>query len=109
PAAARAVAVWSPRRPAQEAMSRSWLLPSVGVLPVLRLAGGARMRVRQAEQSGRVAAENCALVLLGQERQIVNRAGQVEVPVRVIGGEQQLGLRVDHLEREFQQIGRAHV
>src|SRR5690606_41999868 len=75
-----------------------------GVLPVLRLAGGARMRVRQAEQSGRVAAENCALVLLGQERQIVNRAGQVEVPVRVIGGEQQLGLRVDHLEREFQRL-----
>src|SRR4029078_11995222 len=57
---------------------------------------------RQLEQSRRSAAENIVLGLLRQERQIVDRARQVEIPVRIVRGIQQLGLGVDHAEGAFE-------
>src|SRR5215211_1466361 len=54
------------------------------------------------EQLRGVAAEDVALGGFLKERQIVNRARQVEVPMRIIGRPDQLSLRIDHLEGRFQ-------
>src|SRR5262249_48849266 len=54
------------------------------------------------EQAGGVAAEDVALGLLLEERQVVDDRGQVEVPVRIVGRPDQLGLGVDHLEGGFE-------
>src|SRR5262249_17061707 len=53
---------------------------------------------RQLEQARRGGAENVVFGLLGQERQVVDRARQVEVPVRIVGGVEQPVLRVHHAE-----------
>src|SRR5690349_19302710 len=53
----------------------------------------------QAEHARRVAAENVAFRGLAQERQIVDRARQVEVPVRIVRRIKELRLRLDHAER----------
>src|SRR5262245_43835642 len=58
------------------------------------------------EQLDRVAAEDVALGLLFQERQVVDRRRQVEVPVRIVGRIEQLALRLDALERRLEE---AHV
>src|SRR4029077_5059329 len=59
---------------------------------------------RQLEQPRRGAAENVVLGLLRQEGQVVDRARQVEIPVRVIRGVEQLGLGVDHAEGAFERL-----
>src|SRR5262245_16889303 len=48
------------------------------------------------------AAEDVAAADFAQERQVVDHARQVEVPVRVVRRPHQLGLDVDHLERRFE-------
>src|SRR4029077_16012275 len=54
---------------------------------------------RKLEQPGRGAAQDVVLGLLRDEFEIEDRARQVEVPVRIVGRIEQLGLRVDHAER----------
>src|SRR3954471_19712487 len=49
---------------------------------------------RKLEQPRRGAAKNVVLGLLRQERQIVDRARQVEVPMRIVRSIEQLGFRV---------------
>src|SRR5215212_1571320 len=49
------------------------------------------------EQLGCGAAEDVALGGLLEERQIVDCARQIEIPVRVIGRPHQLGISLDHL------------
>ena len=56
----------------------------------------------EAEHAGGIAAEDVALGLLAQKRQVVDHARQVEVPVRVVGRPHQLRLGIDHLEGRFQ-------
>src|SRR5271155_3774827 len=51
---------------------------------------------RQLEQARRGAAEDIVLCPLGQERQVPDRARQVEVPVRIVRCVQKLGFRIDH-------------
>src|SRR5690242_16361373 len=51
---------------------------------------------RQLEQARRGAAKDVVLGLLRKERQVGDRRRQVEVPVRIVGGVEQLGFRVDH-------------
>src|SRR5262252_6368665 len=54
---------------------------------------------RQLEQARRGAAQDVVLGLLRQELQIVDGRGQVEVPMRIIRGVEELRLRVHHAER----------
>src|SRR5215510_12037177 len=56
----------------------------------------------ETEQLGGFAAQDIALGLLLQERQIVNGRRQVEIPVRIVGGPNELGLGVDHLESRLE-------
>src|SRR5690606_8000254 len=56
---------------------------------------------RQFERARGGAAEDVVLALLAQERQVRDRAGQIEVPVRIIRGIHQLGVGVDHAERRL--------
>src|SRR5215471_21719820 len=63
------------------------------ILPLLLVARG------ELEQPCGGAAENIVLGPLGEERQIVDRARQVEVPVRIVGGIEQAVLGVHHAER----------
>ena len=56
----------------------------------------------EAEHPGGVAAEDVAAAGVAQERQVVDHARQVEVPVRVVRRPHQLGLGIDHLEGRFQ-------
>src|SRR5215203_253877 len=56
------------------------------------------------EQVPRVLPQDPTLRRLGQERQVVDRGGQVEVPVRVVGREEELRLGVDLAERHLQQL-----
>src|SRR5258707_14681986 len=51
-----------------------------------------------------VAAKDVALGLLVEERQVVDRRRQVEVPVRIVGREAKLCLGVDRVERGFKQL-----
>ena len=53
----------------------------------------------EAQEPRRVAAQDVALGLLGQERQVDDLARQVEIEVRPIRCIQQLGVRLDHVER----------
>src|ERR1700724_966154 len=49
---------------------------------------------RQLEQPRGGAAQNVVLTLLRQERQVPDRRRQIEIPVRIIGGVEQLRFRV---------------
>src|SRR5262245_12240207 len=69
------------------ASARSNSLSGVDRLTVLVVLPGLKV-----EQLGGVAAQDVALGLFGQERQVVDRRRQIEVPVRVVGREAQLGL-----------------
>jgi len=81
----------------------------------LTMARGSAMRRRRnlrqlglwnlkVEHAGSVLAEDVLARLVAQERQIVDRARQVEVPVRVVRGIQELRIRVDHAERVLERL-----
>src|SRR4029450_10014825 len=59
---------------------------------------------RQLEQPRGGAAENVVLGLLREERQVVDRRGQIEIPVRIIRRVKELRLGVDHTEGALQRL-----
>src|SRR5215212_860244 len=76
------------------------MIPAIDAAPPLRNLLH-RLGIKL-EQLGCGAAEDIALGGLLEERQIVDCAWQVEVPVRVIGGPHQLRVGLDHLEGRFE-------
>src|SRR5260370_32519176 len=68
--------------------------------PLLHL----RQHRLEIEQAPRVLAQDVAPALLAQERQIVDDARQVHVPMRIVRGIEQLRLGVDHLEGELERL-----
>ena len=59
---------------------------------------------RKLEQPRGGAAEDVVLALLRQERQVPDRRRQIEIPVRIVGGVEQLRFRVDHAERGLHRV-----
>src|SRR6187200_2993552 len=53
---------------------------------------------RQLVQARGVAAEDVVLGLLREERQVPDRRRQVEIPMRIVGGVEELRFRIDHAE-----------
>src|SRR5215204_6660454 len=82
----------------------SYDVTKLSELILLRLA--ARLEPEQASSG---AAQDVVLGLLAQEWQVVNRRGQVEVPVRIVGRVHELRLRIDHLERAFERFEVLHL
>ena len=56
------------------------------------------------EEFRRVAAQDIALRLLVQEGQIIDHAGQIEIPMRIVRRIHELRFRIDHAEGAFQRF-----
>ena len=63
----------------------------------------------EVEQAGGVQAEDVALGVLVEERQVEEDARQVEVPVRPVGGVDELGVGLDRRHRRLQEVEVVHL
>ncbi len=71
------------------------------------LLGRGQLRL-EIEHALRVATQDISFVLFGQERQVVDGAWQVHIPVRIVGRVQKLRPRIDHLEGDLQCLAIVH-
>src|SRR5262249_23613565 len=95
---------WVPDRAARVRDARLHLRRR-GVIPVLyQVLFLLLVARRQLEQARGGAAEDVVLALLGEERQVVDRRRQVEIPVRVVRGVEQVVLRIHHAERALHRL-----
>src|SRR5258706_10124165 len=87
---------------------RDFLLPGIDDAVLARPGIREPVRHIEIEDAPGVEPENIALRLLAEEWQVPDRARQIHVPMRIVRGIQQLAVRLDHLEGEFERFVVVH-